>query len=302
MDFASRAEQLPLHEQLYLLLTDPGTGEPPTARRRRTQGVLAAGVLWELIERGAMTVDPGQGEIAGVSRQALGDGCLQQSLEAFRQDALPMSPLQAVQTLAGHLPSLWQAIGKGMIREGLVHEEVKTVLLLFHRNVLSQTAEAAREERTLEADLRAAVQEIGAHHEDEIVSHRRLVARLVLLDNFGLLREMVGGGVYDDAADRIAAMKGRLRDVSRLLRAGRTPAWDPDPGWSNGGHDAMWFLDSTGSVGEPGACGDSCGAFGGGESGGGGVTGGFGDSDGDSGSSGGSDSGSDSGGGGGDSD
>jgi hypothetical protein len=293
MDFHSRAESLPLPEQLYLMLTDSETGVPPKPRRRRTQGVLAAGLVWELIERGALTVDLAGGEITRVSRQTLGTECLTRALTALGRERPPMPPRRAVQALAAHLPTLWCAIGESMLREGLVHAEVQTVLLLFHRRVLSQTDEAAREERTLEADLRAAVREIGAHGEAGIATQRRLVARLVLLDNFGLLRELVGGEVYDAAADRLTALKRGMRDASRLLRAGGTPLRDTDQDWPDIWYASAWFLDASGALDAPMACGDDCRAFGGDESGGDDACGDFSDAA----AGGGCDAGGDSGGG-----
>lgn len=262
MESMSKAERLPLPEQLYLMLTDPRTGEPPTSRRQRTQGLLAAGLAWELIERGVVTVDPAAGEVVRVSGQALGEACLREGAEILRRARMPLPPLEAVRLLSKRLPAMWRVIGEGMVREGLVREEVRTVLLLFHRRALCQTAEAAREERELEGDLRAAVRQIGALDDEGGGAHRRLLARLVLLDNFGLLREIVGGALYDEASDRIVALKERLRDTARLTRAGRQPIGDPDAGWMAGGLGALWFLDATGISDAPIACGDDCRAFG----------------------------------------
>ena len=74
MNCTSRTERLSLPEQLYLMLTDPETGEPPKPRRRRTQGVLA------------------------------------NPLGALRHARAPMSLRAAVQTLARRLFNVWLAI------------------------------------------------------------------------------------------------------------------------------------------------------------------------------------------------
>ena len=289
MENLPKAEQLRLPEQLYLMLTDPETGDPKPLRRERVKRLLATAILWELMEEKAVAVSPETGLLSAADDKPSGLAYLDRAL-LYVQIHAPISPGRAAVELVSWLDPIWRTIGEAMAHEGLVHEDYQSRLLVFHRKVLLQLSEARRDEVELERDLREALRAVGDHHDgDVIASHRRLVGRIVLLDNFGLLKPLVGARIYNAACPHIVALKTHLRGLIQPAtdeeRRGAA-AWTSDSGtvyWGGDTSDSsFWLLDYT-SGSAPDSCGDSGSGFGGGGSGGAGASGDFGGDGGDGG-------------------
>lgn len=226
MNQVSKAEQLRLPEQLYILLTDPNTGEPRYGSQR-VERVLSISIIWELLNSGAFATNGNQ--ISAVNNAIFDESYLRRAALAA-SGLVPIDGREFGWVIASNLHPVWKTIGEDMLAKHLLTEEVQTRFVFFHQRVLAEMAEARIEAAELSASLAQAARNLwDASYDAELAhSHPRLLARLVLLDNFGLLLPLIGGTAYASAAPYMSDIRTHLHTIVQDTRASRPRAASSD--------------------------------------------------------------------------
>lgn len=258
-----KAEQLRLPEQLYILLTDPETGGP-RFNRQRVERALATAVLWEMLNEKIVEADGN--EIVRVSEVKLTEAYFRRSALAAAS-RVPTTGPRLTMEIASELHPIWCTIGEDMVHEHLLTEEVRTRFGFFHQRVLAEASEARRDGQELSDSLKQAARNLwSSTYDDELVrTHPRLLARLLILDNCGLLQPVIGPEAYYDAAPFMSDLRVHLNEVIRKPEQCSTSSfYSGSDGYSSSN---CWFCDS----------GSDFWVSGGGDHGGGGSDSSFGD-------------------------
>lgn len=212
MERTSKAEQLRLPEQLYILLVNPDTGEPRFAQQRVEQ-VLATAIAWELLDSGA--IRSSGTAVSAAQEIAFPESYLKKAARIVSSQE-PVHGFRLVMEIAAEMHPIWTTIGEDMVAKHLLTHEVQTRFMFFHRSVLTELTEAKTDGRELSDGLAQAARNLwNSGYDDELaLTHPRLLARLVILDNHGLLEPLVGACAYDAAAPHIPSLRSHLRQFA----------------------------------------------------------------------------------------
>lgn len=251
METKSKAEQLLLPEQLYLLLTDPGTGEPRLDRERVKQ-VLATAVLWELLHSGMVSA---QGDEIVAVNEVLSPTPYLRNAAYLASHRVPISAHRLVLEIAAELHPLWHAVGEAMVAEHLLQAEVRQRFLVFHQRVLTELGAARQDGLELTAGLRQAAQRVwDPQYEAQLAeTHPRLLARLILLDNFHLLSPLLGSTGYATLSQHLPELREHVKQRFREAPAGATGAEDLEALASRRGSGSTGWGDSGGGIYDSGS-------------------------------------------------
>lgn len=253
MEQVSKAEQLKLPEQLYIMLVDPDTGEPlygkPTVER-----VLATAVLWELLNCGAIRANGS--EISGVESVLFRESYLRNAALMI-SDMAPADSRALIMEIAAKLHPIWRTIGDDMVNEHLLTPDVRTRFCLFHQRVLSELGEARIEGHDLGESMRQAARATWdqTYEADLVTTHPRLLARIVILDNYGLLAPVIGYTAYSSIKGHLPDLRTHLHDAVRDASAGemKQVARDRQSTYS-GGSDGIYSSGSDFWIGSGDCC------------------------------------------------
>lgn len=211
MQDTQHVEQLGLPEQLYLLLTDPMTGEPRFPKERVRQ-VLGMSIVWELMHLGVlalssnyiMWVDPAEITLDHLSK-----------FSRYMASRVPIGGQQLAHEIGEHFQPIWQVIGKAMVQEHLLKPAVQDRWLFFHHQVLMQLAEARHDNMALSRLMRDVARNLwDPQYDDELAhTHPRLLARIVILENYGLLSSVIGAEAYGLTKHHLPALRAYLHSA-----------------------------------------------------------------------------------------
>lgn len=287
---AQKAEELWLPEQLHILSTDHETGEPQLDRAK-TERMLALSILWELVQSGALTMT---GNTITSANQVLFKESYMRHAALLANSKAPVEGARLVVAISTEMRPIWSVIGADMVDKRLLEASVQTRLLLIHKRVLKQTAEARRISAELTTNLLEQVARFGdpSYQAEFAGKYPRLLARIVLMENYGLLSPIAGPLAYQQIEPHIPWLKQYLNDM--IMQASAAKPTEPLPSDPTYGPDfSSFFLSDTYDDGnahsygghEHGHChghdhdndNSDSGDSGGGDSGGGGDGGGGGD-------------------------
>jgi hypothetical protein len=238
----TKVEQLRLPEQLYILLMDPAEGEP-RQKREAVKQILASAILWELLNDGWLINE--ENKIVGIKH-------LDSEVPYMRQAAriiakhVPNSARHLTMELVSQMHPIWLAVGESMVAEHLMAENVQKRFIVFHHKVLRELGEARKDGLELKASLRQAAQNVwNPEYEAELAkTHPRLVARLVLLDNFQLLAPLIGSDAAQAMHPHIAELRSHLHDLVRDAQESRrdqkADGGDTSSSWGDSGTSSGW--------------------------------------------------------------
>jgi len=243
MPEAQKAEQLMLPEQLYILLMDPDTGEP-RFDARRVERALSMAVLWELLDAGAFETEGNR--ITRVDQVTFGESYMRRAALAASKRA-PANGRAIAMHIAAELHPIWRAIGEDMVNEHLVCEDVQTRFCFFHKRVLTELADARRDDLELENNLRQAARGTwDAGYDDQLAkTHPRLLARMILLDNYGLLEPLLGSQAYDTVALHIPELRKHVHQSARQPDSSDSGFISSDTGGFYGCGPDFWIYDGS---------------------------------------------------------
>lgn len=210
-----RVEELPLPEQLYLLLTDPNTGAPAFAREAVGRA-LGMAVVWELLQNHVVLMERNQVIWVDDAVELSVDYLLK--ARRFAGMHLPITGSRLATAFAEHFAPLWQVIGATMVDEHLLRHATQERWLVFHRQVLTQLDTARRDHLSLSSQMRAVARNLwDTHYDDELAqTHPRLLARFIILDNYRLLHDVLGAEAYAIARKHMPALRQYLREAAFL--------------------------------------------------------------------------------------
>ncbi len=235
MDQISKAEQLRLPEQLYILLVDPDTGDPRYSRQK-VEHVLATAIIWELLDAGAFKTQGNR--IKSVKVAMFEEGYLRRAA-LHTAGRVPADGHSMIWEVAGELHPIWKTVGEGMVAKHLVAEDVQTRFVFFHRKVLMELFDARNDAQELSQSLAQAARNLwDANYDAQLArTHPRLLARLVLLDNHKLLEPLIGSTAYFAAVPYLTDIRSHLHEMVRDPKVVRPHHTSDTGGCDSGGSD-----------------------------------------------------------------
>jgi hypothetical protein len=129
----------------------------------------------------------------------------------------PADSRTLIMEIAAQLHPTWRTIGEDMVNEHLLTPEVRTRFCLFHQRVLSELGEARTEGHDLGESMRQAARATWdqTYEADLVKTHPRLLARIVILDNYGLLAPVIGYTAYSSIKGHLPGLRTHLQDAVR---------------------------------------------------------------------------------------
>lgn len=243
MTDTSKAEQLGLPEQLYVLLIDPDTGETPYPRQA-VERVMATAIVWELLHSGAFDTT---GNTITHVREALYAESYLRRAALVAAGRVPIDGRELIWEVAAQLHPISTTIGEDLVAKHLLTIEVQKRFAFFNRRVFMELTEARSDALALSAGMAQAARNLwDPNYDDELArTHPRLLARIVLLDNHHLLKPLIGSQAYNAAAPHVASIRAHLHQMVAAQTARPRTSGPSDS--TSSCTDSSWYLYDSGS-------------------------------------------------------